>query len=479
MDVGAIEWDDELSPFDYMMFRADADPRSRTTIMTVEMLDEVPDRAAFRHSLERATRIVPRLRQHVVAPMVPVASARWVIDPDFDMDYHLRWISLPSPAGLREVLDLSQTAQATPLDQHRPLWEVTVIEGIDEGDARAALVWKLSHAVTDGIGGMILDRIIRSEERHGEPEPMPPIPTPEDVTALELTRSAARKMPTSILKHGLRAASKGLGVVGKAVSDPGGAAEEALAAVSNVAKLNLSPPAEPSPLLAGRSLQRKILAYDLPLSALRGAAKAHGFSVNDAYLAALGAALGRYHDVMGVPVSSVPLAMPVNIRSSGDSGISNNWASAMLALPTDQPDPVRRMQQVREQVLTARTGSSIDPAKLIAPLAVWMPEALIAGVGSGTLGIDIQASNVPGHPADRYIGGAKILSNVPIGPVPGVALMATMVSQAGHCYVGVNLDTAAITDTDAFAEALAWGFDDVLSATSAKPTSTTKKNGAT
>jgi hypothetical protein len=57
-----------------------------------------------------------------------------------------------------------------------------VIEGVEDGDARCALVWKLSHAVTDGVGGMILDRVIRSEERHPEPEALPPVPTPEDVT---------------------------------------------------------------------------------------------------------------------------------------------------------------------------------------------------------------------------------------------------------------------------------------------------------
>lgn len=474
-----IEWSDELSPFDYMMFRADADPHSRTTIMTVELLDEVPDRTAFRLAMDRASRIVPRLRQHVVAPLVPLASARWVIDPDFDLDYHLRWISLPGPAGLREVLDLAQIDQATPLDPHRPLWEVTVIEGVEDGDARCALVWKLSHAVTDGVGGMILDRVIRSEERHPEPEALPPVPTPEDVTALDLTRSAARGLPAALLRQGLRVASEAAGIAGQVVSDPSGTMEQALAVASNIAKLNLTPPADPSPLLAGRSLHRRIIAYDLPLSALRNAAKAHDCSVNDAYLAAIGAALGHYHDMMGVPVEAVPLAMPVNVRASGESGISNNWTSAMLALPTDQPDPIRRMQQVREQVLTARTGSSLDPGRLVAPLAAWLPNAALAGAGPGMLGIDVQASNVPGHPDERYIAGAKILSNVPIGPAPGVAMMVTMVSQARHCYIGVNLDTAAVTDADAFAESLAWGFDDVVALGRAgTTTSTSSTDGA-
>ncbi|WP_291827405.1 wax ester/triacylglycerol synthase domain-containing protein [Candidatus Neomicrothrix sp.] len=237
-----IEWSDELSPFDYMMFRADADPHSRTTIMTVELLDEVPDRAAFRQAMDRASRIVPRLRQHVVAPLVPMAAARWVIDPNFDLDYHLRWISLPAPAGLREVLDLAQIDQATPLDPHRPLWEVTVIEGIDEGEARSALVWKLSHAVVDGIGGMILDRVIRSEERHPKPEATPPVPEPEDVSALDLTRSAARDLPTSLLRQGLRAASGALGAARRAVSDPSGTADEALHAFSNLAEFKLTAP---------------------------------------------------------------------------------------------------------------------------------------------------------------------------------------------------------------------------------------------
>ena len=87
--------------------------------------------------------------------------------------------------------------------------------------------------------------------------------------------------------------------------------------------------------------------------------------------------------------------------------------------------------------------------------------------------ISDRASNVPGHPNERYIGGSKILANVPIGPAPGVAMMVTMVSQARHCYIGVNLDTAAVTDADAFAESLAWGFDDVVALGRADTTTST------
>ena len=177
MDEPTIEWTRELSPFDHLMYRMDADSRSRTSLLTVDILDEVPNWERLCTDLERASRVALRLRQRVVAPIVPLTPAQWVVDPDFDLRYHVRRIALPAPGSERQLLDLAQTLHATPLDQGRPLWEATLVEGLDEAiGGKAALIWKMSHAVTDGVGGMALERMTRSEERDPDWGPMPPLP---------------------------------------------------------------------------------------------------------------------------------------------------------------------------------------------------------------------------------------------------------------------------------------------------------------
>jgi diacylglycerol O-acyltransferase len=74
----------------------------------------------------------------------------------------------------------------------------------------------------------------------------------------------------------------------------------------------------------------------------------------------------------------------------------------------------------------------------------------------------VQASNVPGHAQDTHIGGAKVLRNFPFGPLPGAAMMVVMLSHVGRCYVGINYDTASVTDHELFARGLQEGFDEVM-----------------
>ncbi|WP_182359651.1 wax ester/triacylglycerol synthase domain-containing protein [Tomitella gaofuii] len=469
-----VQFDDRLSAFDYMMFRADMDAHSRTSLMFIETLDEVPDFATLREQIDRASRVVPRLRQRVVAPLLPLAPARWVVDPDFSLAYHLRRVVLPGPGALRDLLDLAEVLHATPLDPGRPLWEATLVEGLDEPDAKAALLWKLSHTVTDGVGGMLLDQMIHQDSRGPSPEPMPPVPVPQDVTPLELTQSAVRGLPQRLVLGSLSRAAGIARRAGNAVTDPRAAVGSAARTIDDLRKLADSAAAEPSPLLRRRGLDHRFSTLDFPLADIRAAAKTHGCSVNDAYLAGIAGAMRIYHERLGVPIDSLNLAMPVNARAGGDATAGNQWSAITMGLPVAEPDVATRMLAIRKCVLHARSGSSIDPTAILAPVLSWLPQQLLAGTGTGSLGIDVQASNVPGKVAERYIAGTRITRSVPIGPLPGVAMMATMVSFAGKCFVGVNYDTAAFSDTEALEQALTAGFDEVL----AEAPSSTAKDAA-
>ncbi len=112
---------------------------------------------------------------------------------------------------------------------------------------------------------------------------------------------------------------------------------------------------------------------------------------------------------------------------------------------------------------------------LVSPVMTWLPLSLLSGLGGGSLGIDIQASNVPGSPVARYIAGARILRSIPIGPLPGVAMMATMVSQNGRLHLGLNVDPAAFTDHELLMSSIRAGFDEVLAASPADPTTPAKR----
>src|ERR1700758_3993002 len=129
---------DELSSLDYLLHRGESHPSTRSAFLTREILDRPADWGRLREAMDRASRVVIRMRQRVVVPPLPTTPPRWVVDPDFALDYHLR-----------QLLDLADLTLQSPLDSSRALWEAIYVEGLEGGSGfRAALLTKLSHAVT-------------------------------------------------------------------------------------------------------------------------------------------------------------------------------------------------------------------------------------------------------------------------------------------------------------------------------------------
>jgi WS/DGAT/MGAT family acyltransferase len=454
---------DDVAPIDHLMYRGEMNPRSRSSMMSVEILDRVPDWERLRSDLDRASRVVLRLRQRVVEPALPIAPAQWVVDPNFDLGYHVRRVRLPEPGTLRQLLDLAQNALAGPLDVSRPLWEATLVEDVNAEGGRAALLWKLSHSITDGVGGIELDRQVRSYQRDPDRGPMPPLPVPQDVDSTDIVRTAALRLPATLVAATARGAGGALGLLGRTVRDPARAVLGAGRFAGSLQRIIGPPPAEPSPLLRPRSLTRRLETLDVSLDRLRRAAKDHGCSINDAYVAALCGVLRLYHERLGSPVDAVPLVMPVNLRAGDPGAGGNQWSIVRIAAPVGDPDPVRRMLVVRDQVISGRAEPAINALGAVAPVLARLPMPLVMALSSDGIGTDVQASNIPGHMQDTYIGGAKVLRNLPFGPLPGAAMMLVMLSHAGRCYIGINYDTASVTEPDLFARCLQDGFDEVLS----------------
>ena len=110
-----------LSDTDAMMLRIERDdPQLRNTITAVLVLDDLPDRAALRDRVERMSRSVPGCRHRLVSTPLRLASPRWVVDRDFDVSYHLRWIAAPQPKTLDTVLEYARQSAMSGLDRDRP-----------------------------------------------------------------------------------------------------------------------------------------------------------------------------------------------------------------------------------------------------------------------------------------------------------------------------------------------------------------------
>ena len=457
--VEAVGLSDELGPVDYLMHRGEANPRTRSGIMALELLDATPDWERFRARFENASRRVLRLRQKVVVPTLPTAAPRWVVDPDFNLDFHVRRVRVSEPGTLREVFDLAEVILQSPMDISRPLWTATLVEGLADG--KAATLLHVSHAVTDGVGGVEMFAQIYDLERDPPARSTAPQPIPQDLTPNDLMRQGINHLPFAIVNGVFGALSGAVSATGRAVLDPVSTVSGVVGyAMSGMRVMNRA--AEPSPLLRRRSLATRTEAIDISLSDLHKAAKAGGGSINDAYLAGLSGALRRYHEGLGVPISTLPMAVPVNLRAEADTAGGNRFTGVNLAAPLGTADPVARMKKIRAQMTQRREEPAMNIIGSIAPVLSVLPTAVLEGITGSVIGSDVQASNVPVYPGDTYIAGAKILRQYGIGPLPGVAMMVVLISRGGWCTITVRYDRASVRNEALFAQCLLDGFDEIL-----------------
>ncbi|OBK62045.1 diacylglycerol O-acyltransferase [Mycobacterium colombiense] len=457
--VGAIKLSDELGPVDYLLHRGEANPRTRSGIMALELLDCTPDWEQFRARFESASRRVLRLRQKVVVPTLPTASPRWVVDPDFNLDFHVRRVRVSEPGTLREVFDLAELILQSPMDISRPLWTATLVEGLADG--QAATLLHVSHAVTDGVGGVQMFAEIYDLERNPPAKPTLPLPVPQDLTSNDLMRQGINHLPFAVVGGVMNALSGAVSAAGRAVLEPTSTVSGIVGyAMSGMRVLNRA--AEPSPLLRRRSLATRSEAIDIPLADLHKAAKAGGGSINDAYLAGLCGALRRYHQAYGVPISTLPMAVPVSLRAEADTAGGNRFTGVNLAAPIGTADPVSRMKKIRAQMTQRRDEPAMNIIGSFAPVLSVLPTAVLEGITGSVIGSDVQASNVPVFPGDTYLAGAKVLRQYGIGPLPGVAMMVVLISRGGWCTITVRYDKAAVRNEALFAQCLLDGFDEIL-----------------
>ena len=432
----------ELGPLDMLLHRGEANPRTRSGIMALEILDTTPDWNRFRSCFENASRKVLRLRQRVVVPTLPTAAPRWVVDPDFNLDFHVRRVRVPEPGTLREVFDLAEGSLQSPLDISRPLWTATLVEGLEGG--KAATLLHLSHAVTDGVGAIAMFAEIYDLERNPPPKPPPPMPVPEDLSPNDLMREGLNHIPGAIIGGLVGAIGGGLSVLGHVVRSPGTAVWDAVDYARSGRRV-MSRAAEPSPLLRRRSLSSRTEAIEMRLADLKHAAHAR-----------------LYHEALGVPISKLPMAVPVNLRAEADPAGGNRFAGVNLAAPIGVVDPAVRIQRIRKQMTSRREEAAIDMIGSVAPVLSLLPDAVLEAMSGSVIASDVQASNVPVYANDTYIAGAKVLRQYGIGPLPGVAMMVVLVSRGGYATVTTRYDRASIAHEDLFAECLRRGFDEVL-----------------
>ena len=459
-----LQYEARMSDADALMWTIEKDPLLRSTITVVGLLDKAPDRARLDVGVERASRLIPRLRQRVVGNPFSLAPPRWELDPQFDLRYHLRWVNAPGDGSVRALLDLAQWAGMQGFDRARPLWEFYVVDGLADG--RAALIQKVHHSVTDGVGSIKMAlTIFDLEAEPAVEEEMPSMPEGDRLGPWARLADGVGHVGRRQLGIVKRAPATIAGGAAQVLRNPAGAMREAMHTATSVGRL-LAPATAPlSPVMTDRSLRIRFDTLTRPLDELRRAAKAADSRINDAFLAAVGDGFRRYHEQLGEDIESLRLTMPINVRDESTEALAGNrFVPARFPIPVGAGDPIARMHALRDLVRSQRGEPSLSFVDPLAGVLNRLPATLTTAVfGSMLKGVDLVASNVPGAPIPLYLAGAQVLEQYAFGPPSGAAANVTLLSWGPEACVGVNMDLAAVTEPDLLIESLELAFDEILS----------------
>lgn len=454
-------WPTRMSDRDALLWQLEGDPLLRSAVVSVVLLDKVPERGRMREVAERLVRTAPRLRQRVVPDPSGLAAPTWVEDSHFDLDYHLRTASVPGNGTMEDLLALAEPIGMQAFDPARPLWEYTLVEGVEGG--RGALIAKLHHSIMDGVGGqqvaMALYDLERDARRDLPTEPL--LEHSPHLAALAGPLHEARLLATGFAAAG----GAGLRSGPSWLIRPGRTARSLRGLIESVLRVYTFGGAKRSDLFVGRSLSRRYGAFTFPLADLHAAARAEGATVNDAVVAAVAAGLSRYHARHGSVADQIRMTMMVSLREEDSPAGGNHFTAAYLPLDISAAEPRERIANAHSRFAGLRDEPALRLAlgsmSLVRRLPTWVG---ILTMGTLQRGVDVICSNVVGAPIPVYLAGAEVERIIPLGPLAGAAVNVTAMSHVDDMSVGVVMDTVAVSDPEDLLECLRLAFEEICAA---------------
>jgi WS/DGAT/MGAT family acyltransferase len=409
----------------------------------------------FLDSLRMRLHLVPRYRQKLQIPPAGTGRPLWVDDPTFNIEYHVRQTALPRPGSERQLLALAGRVFSQQLDRARPLWEVWMVEGLDDGGF--GLISKTHHAMIDGIAGVDIAQVMFDLS-----------PVPAEIDHPDRAWQPAREPSSAevlaagtlgLLRTGVRTAAHAAGVL----RDPHAAlhgAREAAEGLGEIVWAGLNP-APATPLNVPIGPHRRYEVVRTGLDEFKLVKNAFGGTVNDVVLAVVSGALREWLHGRGVRTEGLELRalVPVSIRASGERGALGNRLAAMRGpLPVYIEDPVERLRSVRAAMDGLKESKQAVGAEVLAGVQNFAPPTVLAQASRlnfSTRLFNLLVTNVPGPQFPLYVLGRELEAVFPVAFLPkDHALAIAIMSYNGQMSFGLLGDYDALPDIGVVAEGI-------------------------
>ena len=403
-------------------------------------------------AFERRLPLVPRYRQRLA--FVPLAQGRpkWVDDPHFNLRYHVRSTALASPGSERQLKDLAGRVFSQQLDRDKPLWEVWLVEGLD--DDRFAVLSKTHHALVDGISGVDIMSVLfdTSPEPSAPTDPgdrwLPrPLPSRAQLLAEALIERAT--IPAEIGRSA-KAVLRGPRRIAAGIRD-------AAVGVGAMAWAGLNP-APSSPYNKPIGPHRRFTWVRTDLKDVKAIKDELGGTVNDVVLSVVAGGLGRHLRRRGVNTDGLELKamVPVSVRTDVQRGALGNRVAAMMApLPVWCQEPVARLDIVSEQLKGLKSGGQAVGAQVLTDLSGFAPPTIMdqaSRLMARQRFFNLVVTNVPGPQFPLYLLGRRMIDPFPMVPLAkNQALGIALLSYDGRINFGLVGDYDLLWDLDEFA----------------------------
>ncbi|HLH64682.1 MAG TPA: wax ester/triacylglycerol synthase family O-acyltransferase [Solirubrobacteraceae bacterium] len=437
---------DRLSALDSSFLDLERDAAHMHVAAVMVLEGQPPAHGELVGAVASRLRLVPRYRQRLA--FVPLRQGRpvWVDDPYFNVAFHIRHTALPRPGTEAELARLAGRVFSQTLDRSRPLWELWLVEGLRDG--RFALLSKAHHALVDGVSGVDIASVLL------DPDPDAPPPAGDGDWLPRPPPSGAQLLADALLER-LTAPAEIARAARDALTAPRRVAMrvvEALDGVGALARVGLSP-APPSPFNVRIGPHRRFTWVTCSLDELREIRHALGGTVNDAVLAVVAGALGRYLRRRGpLAQDRVLRAMvPVSTRAGDERGAPGNRISAIwVPLPVGIQSPVARLAAVRRQTDSIKRSGQAVGAQVLARLGGFAPPTILARAArlqAHQRLFNLVVTNVPGPQAPLYLLGRRLQAVHPMVPLAvNQALGIAVMSYCGLMSFGLNADYDALPD---------------------------------
>lgn len=427
-------------------------------------------KSLIRH-FERQIKQFPLFRTRLIQSPGRFARPYWIVDDNFDVEFHLRHIAVPHPGDWRQLCILIARLHSRALDMSRPLWESYVIEGLHniEGLPNNCFViyTKIHHSIVDGGGADNFMAAIHDLEpiAHDDESPEDTYEAEQRPSPLELVTTSTRSYMNNVWSLTRGGFNLTQDVAKSAVKLAKG-------------ELKLPPTDAPATRFNNPvSPYRVIEASAFDFDDFRMIKNKTETKVNDVALAVISGAMRKYLDHHNEhPATSLVASLPINMRTrTGDTGEANQVGSIFASLNSTIDDPLKRLlaihQSTDEAKMFGEQTPSRDALKLAGAMSPRVTKSLIDTYVNHKLTkhlplkINTVISNVPGPDFPLYCSGARLIHYHGLGVLtPGVGLFHLVFTYCGEITITILSDREMMPDPGVYRQCMDDSFAELKAA---------------